>query len=135
MEETEIPLRLAELVGQNVAYKGLFVIWPNQKLSELTSVKLEALKNYKVFLDQRIEMEQKYYDERKKAGVSVDLSNVEPYNTWVKWSNEIAILLKESNTVKASGSFMDFKEYLIDEPKVEVVKKKGKSDFQQEASL
>lgn len=119
LELTEIPLRMAEDVGKAVSYKGLFVVWPNQRIEDLGGVKLQALKNFKDFNSERLTTEQAYLDERKKGGVSIDMSTQFNYNKWAKWDKELAILLKENNFIEPVRSFLDVdkEEEIIEPPK------------------
>lgn len=105
MELTEIPLALANIIGEQVAYKGLFVVWPNQSLDSLDSVKLQGLKNFKEFNDDRIRIETAYLDERRKAGVTVEDSP--KLSQWKQWSKELGILLSSNNVIEPVRSFLD----------------------------
>lgn len=135
LELTEIPLALAEVIGERVSYKGLFVVWPNQSLSDLDAIKTQALKNFKEFNDDRLQMEQAYLDERKKAGVTIDMSTQFNFNKWSKWSTELSKLLNEKKAIEPVGSFLADLEQEEDLERAPegVVKKRGRPARAQEA--
>lgn len=105
--ETELPLDSAELFAQKIAHRGIFIIWPGQKIEDLKNVNIQGLKNFYEFNKERISLEEKYLDERRKAGVTIDMSGQHKLNQWKQWDKELGELLNANNVIEKPKSFLD----------------------------
>lgn len=127
-ELVEVPVSLADVVGEKVSHRGLFIVWPGQDIKDLGHVKLEALKNFKDFNADRIRMEMLYIDERRKAGVTIDMSTQSNYQKWKKWDEELEKILNMSSANETPKSFLEVVQLSDKKDVKETVTKATKED-------